>query len=184
MPEAERVADRDHPLAHQQRVAVAEGRHRQAVLRLDLDQRDVGLRVAARDFGVVAAPVQQRDADAVRPVHDVVVREDEALLVDDEARPETLLLEVAVRHLPEEMVEEILLPAERHLAARPPGRLLQPPLERLRGVDVHHELLLLLGDLREIEAGQLRLGRSRSGCRRRRALPIGRGAGGGGQVEP
>ena len=86
--------------------------------------------------------------------------------------------------LPEEVVEEVLLPAERHLAARSPGHLLQPPFERLRGVDVHHELLLLLGDLREVEAGQLRLNRARSRDGRRRALPISRSAGGGGQVEP
>ena len=82
---AERIADRTHPLAHPQRRRIAERRHRQAGLAVDLDQRDVGVGIGADDAGAQAAAVRQLDGDALGALDDVVVRQDAAVGVDDEA---------------------------------------------------------------------------------------------------
>ena len=78
--EAERVADRHHPLADAQRVGVAERDGGQVLgVALDLDQREVGLRVAADDLGLVLLAVRQLHDDLVGVLDDVVVGEDEAV---------------------------------------------------------------------------------------------------------
>jgi hypothetical protein len=50
-PEAERVADRHHPIADLGFVAVAPGHEGQLVLGVDLEQREIGLFVAPDDLG-------------------------------------------------------------------------------------------------------------------------------------
>jgi hypothetical protein len=82
---AERVADRADPLAHPQRGRIAQRRHRQAGLAVDLDQRDVGVGIGADGAGAKRPPVRELDDDALGAVDDVVVGEDAAVGVDDEA---------------------------------------------------------------------------------------------------
>ena len=92
--QVERVADRHHPVAGLHLVGIAElgflqrrGRHLG-----QLNERAVGQRVAADDLGRVEMLVRIRhvgaeeaDLDLVGVLDDVIVGEDEARLVDDEA---------------------------------------------------------------------------------------------------
>ena len=82
---AERIADGADPLAHPQHRRVAERRDRQAGLAVDLDQRDVGVGIAADEAGPEASSIRQLDRDAIGAFDDVVVRQDAAVGVDDEA---------------------------------------------------------------------------------------------------
>ena len=78
-------------------VGVAELAPSAARLRIDLQHREVGLRVASHDLGVELAAVVQRDGDLLGVLHHVVVGEDDAVLADDEARPRAVLREAAAR---------------------------------------------------------------------------------------
>ena len=55
---------------------------------VDLDQREVALLVGADDLGVELALVGEADLHRLGVVDDVVVGDDEAVVVDDEARAE------------------------------------------------------------------------------------------------
>ena len=76
--EAERRADGDDPLAHARRVGVGELRRREA-RRVDLDDGEVGRRVAPDEARRQVAPVAQAHVDGERLLDDVVVREDRAV---------------------------------------------------------------------------------------------------------
>src|SRR5439155_23663493 len=116
--ETERVADRDHPLPDLQVVRVAEVHRRQIAGTVDLDQRDVGFRVAPDDLRLELLAPRQLDDYLVRILDDVVIGEYVAGRIDDEARAEALRL---VRHpplwpeesfeRPEELVKGILFAA-------------------------------------------------------------------------
>ena len=79
--ETERIADRHHPLADPRALSESPsttGSHRRRLV--DLDQRDVGLRVAADHLGLVLVAVRELDDDLVGVLDDVVVGEDEPLV--------------------------------------------------------------------------------------------------------
>ena len=77
--------DRAHPVAHLQPVRVAEG-DRGEPPGVDLQQGEVGARVRADAEGGELATVGKPHADPRGPGHEVVVRQDVAVAVDDEAR--------------------------------------------------------------------------------------------------
>ena len=113
--EPERVADRQHPVADARRVAVAPIRRGQRLVGLDLEQGDVGLGVAADHRGLQIGVVVQDDGDLVGIGDDVVIGDDIARRIDDEAGAERGRL--ARRHLRmvalgqavlEEVVKELL----------------------------------------------------------------------------
>ena len=85
--EAEGVADGDRPARRRarrrSRPAAAPAA---AAWSLDLEQRDVGGRVGAHDAGGQLAPVVEAHAQIDDAAHDVLVGDDVAVLVDDEAR--------------------------------------------------------------------------------------------------
>ena len=58
---------------------------RQRSSAVDLDQREVGVRILADHLGRQLAAVLQGDGDLVGAVDDVVVGDDQAVVVDDEA---------------------------------------------------------------------------------------------------
>ncbi len=99
MIEAERIADRHHPLADSQVLGVAERRDRQVMLRVDLQQRDVALVVMADNLRNVVAPVLRGHRDFARTVDDVLVGQDVAVLGDDEATAERLGMRRAAEFL-------------------------------------------------------------------------------------
>ena len=96
--EAEGVADGDHVLADAHRVAVAEHQLGQAG-GVDLEQREVGLRVGADDLGVELAVVGEADLHLFGVVDHVVVGDDVAVVLQDEARAQRHAVLAALRPL-------------------------------------------------------------------------------------
>ena len=149
--EPERISDRDHPVAHLEPIAVAEIHIGEVGLgRLDLQQRDVDLRVGPDELGGEFAPVGHRHVNAVGPLDDVVVGEHVALLRDEEPRPQALALELALGHAAaEELAEELL----EGLGALPRHRT---SAQALAGVDVDDRRLDGLHERGERREGGLR----------------------------
>src|SRR5581483_2725327 len=116
--EAEGVADRDDPFADLELVRIAELRHGKVGPDVDLDDRDLGLGVFADDLGFVLPPGLQLHHDLRAVVDHMIVGEDRAVVIDDEARAQALLAEstaaatAAARGITEEAAPKI---AERIL---------------------------------------------------------------------
>jgi hypothetical protein len=85
------VADGEDPLPDFEPIRVAERRCRKHRLGLDFDDGDIGLTVAADDFGLVFLAGRELHGDLVGIFHDVVVRQDRAVLIDDKPRAQALL---------------------------------------------------------------------------------------------
>ena len=92
----QRVAHGDGQLAHLDAGGVAQRRRRQLGA-VDLDEREVGVGVHARDLAVEDLAVREHDAHGVGILDDVVVGEDEAGGVDDDARAGAALHEALGR---------------------------------------------------------------------------------------
>ena len=93
-----------------QRRGIAERRHRQPGLAVDLDERDVGVGIGADHAGAQTAAVRQLDRDALGAIDDVVVRQDAAVGVDDEAAAGAAAHRIAVvprRPEVERLVEQV-----------------------------------------------------------------------------
>src|SRR2546429_1730041 len=108
--EPERVTDRDRPLADAERVRVAERRHGELHRRFEADHGEVGLRVGADDPSAGLLVRGQTHRDAVGATDDVEIGQDVAPLVDDDARPQTRLMELlaAPGAAAAELVEKVL----------------------------------------------------------------------------
>src|SRR5262249_9496249 len=132
--EAERIADRDHPVADAHLVGVAELDVRHGAVRLDLDEREVGLRIDAEHLALeLMLARRELHENLVGMLDDVRVGDDRALGADQKARAETSLFEALrlLRHeAPEELLERIFtterarplsLSAGTAGAALPPG---------------------------------------------------------------
>ncbi len=90
--EPERVPDRDDGVADPDGVRVCEGERRERLGRhVDLQHRQVRGRIRADDRRPDRVLVREADLDARGALDDVIVRDDVAVLVDHEARPERLL---------------------------------------------------------------------------------------------
>jgi hypothetical protein len=156
LPEAEGVADREHVVAdaHVIRVAQRDGLEVARSL-VEAHDRDVRGGVAAEDARAQLAVVRELDDDLVGAGHDVVVREDDAALVDDEARAERLLLLAPrLRRREPELLSEHLAP--RILDGDAP--------DELRALDRHDRALDAVDERRD----RARLGGN--GARRRRRV--------------
>ena len=137
--ETQRITEGEDPFADSRLRVVAEGDGRK-VCRVDLDHCHVGRRVAANDLGLEDAVVVERDGDAIRVGHDVIVGEDVAVGRHDEARTAGFL-GLGVRRA--ELVEEILQPGTARAAgARTAVALPWVP----RGLDRDHSGRHVLGD--------------------------------------
>ncbi len=78
LPDVERIADGKHQVAHPQAVAVSE-RDGGKILRLDLDDGDIGLGVGADDLAFELAVVREGHLELVGAFDDVVVGQDIAV---------------------------------------------------------------------------------------------------------
>src|SRR5712691_3820271 len=122
--EAERIADGDGPLADAKLVGVPEhGRRQRARARVDLDDREIRLRIAAHEGCGEFAVVGQPHLDVDRAFHDVGVGQDIAAGIHDDARagrarllPRRPALEEALVELGAEELAEALLALGRHAA--------------------------------------------------------------------
>src|SRR5512141_1666764 len=142
----ERVADRKDPFPHLEPVGVAQGHVGKLLLRVDLDQGDVDLRVGPDDLRLEHLLVEEGHRHLVGLFHHVVVREDVAVRRDDEPGTERLAL-LLRRHAAEVVVEELVERILRTERVAHPGPV---ELHHLRGGDVDHrrgDLLEQLGDV-------------------------------------
>ena len=81
MPEAERVADRNHEIADAQVAGIGQ-RHLHQVFARHLDHGNVGVRIAADDFGGQFAPVGQGHLDFVSVLDDMEIGQGETVRAD------------------------------------------------------------------------------------------------------
>ena len=155
--EPEGIADGNHPLPHAELVRIAELDGNQVRGAVDLDERDIRLRIAADDLGLELLAGVELDDDLVGVLDDVVVGENVAGGVDDEPGAEALRLEgpagIAEEALEgaEEVVEGVLL-AFAHAA--------EGILHLLRGGDVHHRGRDVRREVREVRERHRRGGRA------------------------
>ena len=162
----QRVAYGQDPLAHPGRAAVAE-RSGDEVLGVDLEHREVGVRIGPDDLGLELAPVEQAHGHLIGAIDDVVVGEDVAVLGDDEARAGALLeagLLLHRGHAPEELFEA---------GGTSIRGAFRRGLSLLAGLDVDDAGLDVLGDRREGLAQVI----ERSGGRQGSAWRLDRGRG-------
>lgn len=96
--QVERRADGKHPLAEAQRVGTAE-RQRRQILRLDLNQRNVGCGVATDDFGVERATVVEFHTQFGGVLDHMVVGYDIAVLGENHSRTARTLFALLRRTL-------------------------------------------------------------------------------------
>ena len=143
--EAEGIADRQHPVADPHVVAVAERHRRQLLVGLDPQQGQIGLGVAADQFGLQVGVVLKDDVDLVGVLDDVVVGHHQPAGIDDEARSQrrgaagrgVLLTSLTVEEVAEELLERRSWRKLRHFRTRTGSRT--PALGNiLRGRNVDH----------------------------------------------
>jgi hypothetical protein len=84
LAQAEGIADREDPLTNARAVRVAQPQRSKA-LGVDFDQREIARRVRMEDGSLQLAVVVQPHPDPLGVPHEVVVRQDVAVGVDDEA---------------------------------------------------------------------------------------------------
>ena len=142
------LPDGEHPAADLERLGVPHLQRGKVLGAFDLDQRQVGLGVAADDLGVELPFVGQPDLDLVGVLDHVVVGDDEPVRVDDEARPQAALLELPARAALAEGLAVGLAVAERVAEEVPEDR--PALLGGFHGADVDHPGLHLLGQRRKI----------------------------------
>src|SRR5690606_16926263 len=102
--QVQRVAERDDPVTDRDQVRIAQLHDGQPV-RIDLEHRDVRVRIAADDLLLELPPVLEHDRDPLRALDHVVVRQDVAVRPEDEARPATLPGRRRRLPAPEEVLE-------------------------------------------------------------------------------
>jgi hypothetical protein len=105
LSDAERIADGQHPVAHTQAVRHAKSDGRQFG-GIDLQDSQIGFRIAADDFGRQRAVVRQRNLDLVCALHHMMVGQNVAIGADDHARAQVgNLLRARIESFAEEMPE-------------------------------------------------------------------------------
>src|SRR6185312_13772920 len=83
--EVQGISDGEHPLTQLHVIGVADG-HNGEVLRVDLDERQVGIRVGADDLGYIVVTVVKSDGDGCCAIDHMVVGDDITVAADDHAR--------------------------------------------------------------------------------------------------
>ena len=151
-------AGRDHPLADAERVRVAE-LERVELAVLDLEHREVGLRVAADQLGLEVTLVVGADRDLVGALDHVRVGEDVAVLRHHEPGAEALLRllhagaaelgSAGAEEVIEEVAERVLLTAEGVRLRRLPRALLRRVLHATPGGNAHHRRAHVVGHVFE-----------------------------------
>ena len=132
LPDAERIADGKHEIAHFQTVRVGELDDRElSALGIEAEHGEVGVLVLEHDLGRELAPVRQSDGDLglAASLDDVIVGDDEAALIDQHAGAERVLDALArdAEPLAEQLPEERVIAERRH-------HLLDPVLH----IDIDH----------------------------------------------
>src|SRR5208282_2050097 len=86
MAQSERISDGEHPIAHFDLIGVADVCRRQIFPCVNLNYREVCLRVSSDDLRLEFSLVSQRDCQFFGAFHYMVVSKDVAVLRNDYAR--------------------------------------------------------------------------------------------------
>jgi hypothetical protein len=113
MPEPKRIANGHHPLADVEVIRIPEGQDRE-VLTLDLDHSHIRSRIRADRLGRKFTAIGKDDGDTIRLTDDMMIREDGAVVCNDEAGTLALLSKLLrlfpFWHAPaKEVFEELLV---------------------------------------------------------------------------
>ena len=128
LADAERIAHRQHQVAHLHLVAVGEGHHRQPLaLGVDLQHRQVGTGVGQQHLGLELAPVVERHGDLGAAFHHMVVGEDQTVGAHDHAAAQAALDALAQLGIAEKLRKQRI--AEEGIGG---------DLGDAGGIDVHH----------------------------------------------
>ena len=131
LPDAERIADRQHQIADLRLVAVLQFQHRQFLAPgIDAQHGNIGMLVMQDHLGGKFTAVAERDANFLGVVDHMVVGDDQPVAAHDHARAERVFhprRHLAARHAAaEELLEEGIGHDGTHLFAHAAG-----------GIDVH-----------------------------------------------
>ena len=153
--EAERIADGDDPFAQPQLVGIAELHRLERLVGMHAQQREIALGVLADQFGLQLGAVVEDDVDLVGVGDDVIVGDDEAGRIDDEAGAQridamrlvsSLSSSVLAAVVLEEIVEEFL----HRRAGRQIGQVADVRIDLLRGRHIDHGVDDLLGNVGDV----------------------------------
>ena len=164
--EAERIADRHHPVAYPCLVRIAEFRGRQRLRRLHLEKRQIGLVVAPDQLGRKRGAVIQRHRDLVGAFDHMIVGHDQAGGIDDEAGAERGDMPRQPAIVLQEILEQVLQRRTRRHIRQRKLRFLR--LQGLGGGDVHHRRQKLAGQIGKGIRCRPCLGRGARGKRQKR----------------
>ncbi len=133
LPDAERIADREHEVADLNLVGIAEFDRRKALLHiLQSQHRKIAALIAQQHLGFEFALVGERHANLVGALDDVMIGDDDAARIDDHARAERALDALAGRPHARQ------LPAEKAAEKRVVEEGIARALHLALRVDVHH----------------------------------------------
>ena len=148
--EAERIADGDDPFAEPQLVGIAELHRLERLVGMHAQQRQVALGVLADQLRRQLGAVVEDDVDLVGVGDDVIIGDDEAGRIDDEAGAERghavrhlILVAGAAAMVLEELIEELF----HRRAGRHVGKVFDMRIDFLRGRDIDHRVDDLFGDV-------------------------------------
>ncbi len=106
LPDAERVADRQHHIAHLQLVGIGELQRWKSLFRaFDAQHRKVAALIFEHDIGFEFTFVGKRNFHLARALDHMIVGDDEPSRIDDDAGTERAL-DLLARHRAEELAEE------------------------------------------------------------------------------
>ncbi len=156
--QAERVADGDDPFAEAKRIGVAELHRLERLGRLDPQHCQIGLLILADNLGLEPRAVGQDHVDLVGFGDHVVVGDDDAGRIDDEAGTERtdparraigglLIVATLSAAVLEEFLEELLERRTRRQIRRLLRAAARATLDLLRGRDVDHGIDHFFGNI-------------------------------------
>ncbi len=91
MFQSEGVANGQNPFTHFQIIRVAQRSDLQVDIRVDFDYGDVGLGISTYQFSLELLVIRKSDDDLIPAFDDMIVGQNVAFFIHDEARTQTLL---------------------------------------------------------------------------------------------
>ena len=162
LADAERIADRQHEIADLELIAVADLQHRQALaMGVELEHGEIGALVGEQEVRLEFASIGEHHGDLLRIADDVVVGDDEAGGIEDDAGAQRLL-DALARHaerrlIAEEATEERIV-EERGRPTAAPDDAAREDIDHRRRHLLHHRREGQMNDFAARRHARLRRG--------------------------